>query len=109
MSEMLRHPMTPTEYDAAKRRLLELHPYLSVGSGKRTQAHNDSLPGSNPNSKHVVGMGDDLSSHERFLSEFERGALVKDAKTLGMWAIYHDVGTGSHLHIQGLPPGEIAG
>ena len=28
------------------------------------------------------------------------------ARRLGLWFLIHDVGSGDHLHVQGLPPGE---
>ena len=32
---------------------------------------------------------------------------VARSEGVGLWAIYHDTGSGPHLHIQGLPPGPI--
>ncbi len=37
--------------------------------------------------------------------EMKNGAAV--AEILGLWHQIHDVGSGNHLHVQGLPPGEI--
>lgn len=102
-----RFAMSPMQFDNAVRRLLHLHPYLSVTSGRRSIKHNAALPGSNPESKHVYGMAVDLSDRGADLSTGLIESVFTDAKALGLWILWHDSGTGKHFHVQGLPVGPI--
>ena len=92
--------MTPSEFDAACRRLVRLEPYLTETSGHRTVARNTAANGSDV-SKHLLGMARDFACDEG------RGLLAAEttAEELGLWAVVHDAGSGSHLHVQGLAPG----
>ena len=96
----MRQPLTPSEFDAACRRLVRLLPYLSETSGHRTVARNDAANGSDV-SKHLLGMARDFAVDEG------RGLYAAEttAEELGLWAVVHDAGSGSHLHVQGLAPG----
>lgn len=100
---MTRHPMTPSEFDAAVRELRKRCPYLSETSGARTEARNASA-GGKVASKHVLGMARDLVPDGM---DFRDCAQV--AHALGFWVEVHDVGSGRHLHVQGLPPGDVPG
>jgi hypothetical protein len=92
--------MTPSEFDAACRQLLRLEPYLSETSGHRTVARNAAANGSAV-SKHLLGMARDFSVDEG------HGLLAAEttAEELGLWAVVHDAGSGIHLHVQGIAPG----
>lgn len=96
-----RKPMSPAEFDAKCRELWRLCPYLSETSGRRTPARN-AAAGGKPGSKHVIGMAQDFSAPTR--QQLDQ-AMVK-ARELGFWVETHDVGSGIHLHVQGLPPGD---
>lgn len=106
MSQTERHPMTPEEFDAKCRELRRLCPWLSETSGARPPARNAAV-GGKPGSKHVLGMAQDFGADG---DERTRGAklleAMKVARGLGFWVEVHDVGSGRHLHVQGLPPGD---
>jgi hypothetical protein len=97
----VRLPMTPAEFDAACREVEEAFPALSATSGIRSRTRNAQV-GGNPKSKHVLGIArdyvastiDELYDAEEF------------AESIGLWAHVHDVGSGDHLHLQGLAPGD---
>lgn len=92
--------MTPSEFDAACRELVRLEPYLSETSGRRSVARNAAANGSEV-SKHLLGMARDFSADEGHGLQ----AAETTAEELGLWAVVHDAGSGSHLHVQGLAPG----
>jgi len=94
--------MTPSEFDAACRELVRLEPYLSETSGHRTVARNAQAGGSEV-SKHLLGMARDFAADEGHGLQ----AAETTAEELGMWAGGHDVGSGNHLHCQGLPVGLV--
>lgn len=97
-----RQPMTPEEFDRACRELTTLQPNLSETSGKRSTVRNAQV-GGNPYSKHLHGMARDyVAGHTE---ELNQAAIV--AQVLGLWYLVHDTGSGDHLHVQGLPPGEV--
>ena len=98
----MRHPMTPAEFDEACRALLRRVPSLSCTSGGRSASRNAAVGGL-PNSKHVIDMARDYAGSSE---ELKNGAAV--AHILGLWTDVHNVGSGVHLHVQGLPPGDIA-
>lgn len=98
---MSRNPMTPSEFDEACRQLWQAHPELSETSGRRS-ADKNSAVGGNPLSKHVIGMARDFVADPSTM----RDANVT-ARALGFWTQLHDVGSGNHLHVQGLPPGDV--
>lgn len=93
--------MTPAEFDEACRQLWQAHPDLSETSGRRSTDRNERVAG-NPLSKHVLGMARDFAGP----SETLRDAAVT-ARALGFWTDTHDVGSGMHLHVQGLAPGDV--
>jgi len=92
--------MTPSEFDAACRELVRLEPYLSETSGRRSVARNAAANGSEV-SKHLLGMARDFAADEGHGLQ----AAETTAEELGLWAVVHDAGSGSHLHVQGLAPG----
>ena len=101
MSDDPRLPLSPCEFDSMCRRLERIFPDLSQTSGKRSVARNQKV-GGNPLSKHLLGMARDYGT------DSEPDKAMQDhystiAISLGLWPLYHD----NHLHIQGLPPGEI--
>lgn len=106
MTTETRRPMTPAEFDAACRELRRRCPWLSETSGGRTEARNAAV-GGKPGSKHVVGghnsVGRDFSAST--VKQLHDAAKV--AVELGLWALVHDVGSGKHLHTQGLAPGRV--
>lgn len=97
---MTRQPLTPSEFDAACRELVRLEPYLSETSGRRSVARNAAANGSEV-SKHLLGMARDFAADEGHGLQ----AAETTAEELGLWAVVHDAGSGSHLHVQGLAPG----
>lgn len=100
----MKNPMTPAEYDAAKRELERRCPYLSATSGRRDPVRNAAVGGS-VDSKHALlpCMAQDyVAADQTLLSEARDVALE-----LGMWVLLHDVGSGDHLHTQGLPTGVV--
>lgn len=99
---MIRHPMTPAEFDAALRALVSECPWLSETSGRRTRERNAAV-GGKPGSKHVLGMAQDFVADD--VEALRQAAPV--AVRLGLWILLHDVGSGTHLHVQGLPPGDV--
>ncbi len=95
--------MTPVEFDAACRELERRSPWLWQTSGYRGKVHNADV-GGDPESKHVLGMARDYGAVD--LKALNQGAAV--ALELGLWLKVHDVGSGDHLHVQGLATGEVA-
>ena len=97
-----RQPMSPAEFDAACRELVRRCPWLSETSGRRSEDRNRRV-GGHKASKHLIGMARD------FHSETPQGMTqaLPVAHELGLWAKLHDVNSGDHLHVQGLPRGPI--
>ncbi len=92
--------MTPCEFDAACRELERRAPWLWATSGYRGAEHNADV-GGNVMSKHVLGMARDYGAKDQ--AGLEQGAEA--ARGLGFWIEVHDVGSGEHVHVQGLEPG----
>ena len=106
-----RVPLSPAEFAAACRMLERRRRDLSLRSGVRTEEHDRSVSGAGALSKHrrPYAMAHDYTSvHAYEVGSMAADALVRAAQELGLWAIYHDAGTGAHLHVQGLPPGPAA-
>lgn len=106
-----RLPMAPEDFDAACRELRRRCPWLSETSGARTRARN-AAKGGKPDSKHVFG-GHNAVSRD-FVADGNEATRAKRhaeaarvAVELGMWVMVHDVGSGDHLHTQGLPVGPV--
>lgn len=97
-----KQPLSPAEFDAACRRLIDLCPFLSEGSGHRTAERNQAVNG-NPRSKHLIGMARDFHA----LTAGDRSQAGATAGLLGLWWEIHDKGSGEHLHVQGLAPGDV--
>ena len=103
-----RKPMSRAEFDAACARLEQLRPDLSESSGARSVPRNESV-GGDQQSKHVATTDRPAMARD-YETDFDMAPdnitmLEQQAKTLGLWAVYHDAGSGDHLHVQGLPPG----
>jgi len=92
-----RQPMTPAEFDAACRALLDRIPWLSETSGYRTPARNERVGGSDA-SKHLLGMARDFAGSQEGIRQ-----AAPVAVTLALWVEIES----DHLHVQGLPPGEV--
>ena len=97
----MRKPLSPQDYDVRRRGWERAHPGWSHTSGKRSEKHNEEVGGS-PESKHLISMADDYAM-DVAPSPDERSMALAYAIDLGLWALYHK----GHLHMQGLPPGEI--
>jgi len=92
--------MTPAEFDANCRIFERRCPWLWQTSGYRSPEHNADVGGS-ALSKHPMGMARDYGAANQ--DGLDRAAKV--ALELGFWVVVHDVGSGDHLHLQGLPKG----
>lgn len=101
---MIRSTLTPAEFDARCRELEARHPGLSQTSGRRSTSRNRAA-GGKPESKHVLGMARDYV-HDDNSTEMLH-AVATSALGLGLWVEVHDVGSGDHVHVQGLPPGPV--
>lgn len=103
-----RRPLNRGEFDSRCARLEELLPEWSQTSGARSTTRNKAVGGS-PISKHLHenhGMAKDYAPDDpATVTENVKVLILRYVATLGMWGKYHDAGTGSHLHCQGLPPG----
>ena len=66
----------------------------SGGSGVRCQAYNDSLPGSVPNSRHVLGKAADVITRGRSDTEVE--TLLEQMKRSGMIRYWYRINPGAH-------------
>ena len=97
-----RQPMTPSEFDDTCRTLERRCPWLWTTSGYRSAERNERV-GGHPDSKHVVGMARDYVAAS--VEKMHDAASV--ARSLGLWVVVHDAGSGDHIHTQGLPPGPI--
>ena len=93
--------MTPAEFDEASRTLMRRVPKLSCTSGGWSEERNRVIGGS-PLSKHIIDMARDYVGTTAAL---ENGAAI--CEILGLTYTVHDVGSGNHLHTQGLPVGPI--
>ena len=66
----------------------------SGGSGVRCQTYNDSLPGSVPNSRHVLGKAVDFIAHGKGDTEIE--AYLAKIKAAGVIRYWYRISPGSH-------------
>jgi len=97
---MKRDPMTPSEFDAKCRQLERTCPWVWQTSGYRSADHNADV-GGQVLSKHVIGMARDYVAKD----QAGLNQAAEEARKLGFWIVVHDVGSGNHIHIQGLEPG----
>jgi hypothetical protein len=99
---MSRTLKSPEGFDRDLRELCRRAPWLSITSTRRTPERNVRVGGS-PVSKHLISMAADL------VSETDTGLEQAEATAveLGFWALIHGEGDARHLHVQGLPPGEV--
>lgn len=96
-----RQPMTPDEFDENVRELTRCCPWVSQTSGFRSEIRNQRVGGSS-RSKHLVGMAADFAADDEDGLE----QAQDKARQLGFWTQIH--GSPPHLHIQGLPAGEVS-
>lgn len=97
-----RTPFTPTEFDRVCRLLVFSCPWLSETSGHRSKEHNEEVGGS-ATSKHLIGMARDYTS--KTVEGLKQAKAMAD--NLKLWSVIHNVGSGEHLHVQGLKPGNV--
>jgi hypothetical protein len=99
-----RRPMSPTEFDSACRELVRRNPNCWESSGYRGPVHNIAV-GGHPDSKHAMlpCMARDFGSG----TDHGLQTIASDARELGLWFVVHNVGSGDHVHVQGLPTGPI--
>lgn len=76
---------------------------IIVSGGTRSREHNAEVNG-HPNSAHLYGQALDLDL-SNFTDE-ERAAIEERAQNLGFKTLYHDAGSGDHLHLE-LPDGAV--
>jgi hypothetical protein len=96
-----RRRLSLSEFDDRCRRLEELYPGISETSGRRSDLRNANVGAKGKS--HVYGLGRDYVFDETMdLSDI--GTLYTICKALGLWAQWHDAGSGPHLHVQGCPP-----
>ncbi len=97
---MSRQPLTPSEFDAVCRELERRCPWIWQTSGYRSMKHNEDVRG-HPDSKHRLGMARDYGAEDQ--SALDQAG--QHARELGLWVKIHNVGSGEHVHVQGLEPG----
>lgn len=96
-----RTPMSPTEFDAAKRRFEQRFAgRIHQTSGTRSINGNADTRG-HAMSKHLYGMAVDFDLSAPSMDE--RNLMVRFAKRLGFWTKNYPWG----IHLQGLPTGPI--
>lgn len=95
-----RTAMTPEEFDRKCRLLWGECRFLSETSGRRSYKRNERVKGKKK-SKHPYGMAKDFAAPS--VKQLHKAMGV--ARQLGFWVQTHDVGSGQHLHVQGLAPG----
>ena len=100
-----RQALTPEEFDRACRDFEKLWPSCNQTSGRRSVKRNAAV-GGHVESKHILGMAKDYV-FDGPIHQLDIDRMLEEAKGLGLWPVYHDTGSGSHLHVQGLPPGSV--
>ncbi len=96
----MRQPFSPAEFDAVCRELERRCPWVWQTSGYRGPDHNADV-GGHVMSKHLLGMAKDYGAKDQ--RGLDQAAEV--SRKLFLWVTVHDVGSGNHLHVQGLEPG----
>jgi len=102
----MKHPMTPSEFDAKKREFeADFKAGLEFTSGLRSPEHNAEVGGS-PRSKHLLGMAADYKLRGASIQDKDEDLreLMAAAEELGFWWKVYDW---PGIHLQGLPPGEV--
>jgi len=103
-------PLSPSEFRDRIRRFQEIYPDYHISSTWRSEVANMRAQG-NPSSDHLESplepIACDLVWTGLDSREPPSEECVHTAHTLGLYAIYHDKGTGFHLHTQANPPGDI--
>ena len=95
----IRRAMTPVEFDANCRLLWGKFQFLSETSGRRSRERNIQV-GGKKKSKHAYGMAKDFSAP----TNDQLMVAMAYARQLGFRVETHNVGSGQHLHVQGLAP-----
>ncbi len=106
-----RRCLTPHEFIDRTSRLRDIHTGISETSGSRSTVRNRRV-GGKTGSKHKIRkhIAQDFSCENpngSKMTKAQRNKLGADAVTLGLWFTFHDVGSGFHLHTQGLPVGPV--
>jgi len=108
MTDFKLEPLTPQEFADRITRFREIYPEAWVTSTWRSPERNAQVNG-HPKSKHIYGplspIACDLAWND--VASVDVDEVVTVAHTLGLYCIYHDKGSGAHLHTQALPPGPI--
>lgn len=94
----IRPDMTRIGFDAACHRLEQLYPGMSQTSGRRSLERNEAVGGKRT-SYHVLGLAKDYVFDTEPQPE-DIALLYVICKALGLKTIYHDTGSGDHLHVQ---------
>lgn len=106
-----RRCLTPHEFLDRVTRLRDLNPGMSETSGSRSKVRNRRV-GGKEGSKHAIRMriAQDLSLRTplgKVMTRPQEKLVTAQATTLGLWYMIHNVGSGRHLHLQGLPVGPV--
>lgn len=99
--------MSPAEFRARVARFMQVHEGGEITSSHRGHLSNQTAGGKS-DSRHLISPLEPIACDISWGCEVPSGAsnqMVIDAKVLGLYAIYHDTGSGEHLHLQGVRPG----
>jgi hypothetical protein len=102
MPDNNRRPLGVLEFVERVMTFVATHPRFSATSWGRTDTRNASVGGAET-SVHKLWLAIDLVP-DGILYPEEPKEWLRDAKRLGLWAVWHDKGSGFHLHLQGVPP-----
>ena len=94
-----RVPLSPREFKS-RTRALQRKWGLRKTSGFRSIARNRKVKGAS-NSAHMLDLAADFVEPSCLFSE---DAINIDCLRLGLWFVWHDTGSGFHLHCQGIAP-----
>jgi hypothetical protein len=99
-----RRPLSPAEFDTAVREITRRNPNCWISSTYRGPVHNIAV-GGHADSKHAMlpTMACDFGSG----TDHGLQLIAADARELALWFVIHNAGSGSHVHVQGLPPGPV--
>ena len=102
-----RKPLSPEEFKIRVKRLLEIYPYGRISSAWRSEGYNQQV-GGHPESKHLFSPLQPIALDLVWPGlEYQVANISRAAGVLGLWFVYHDKGSGPHLHTQALAPGPI--
>lgn len=113
--ELGRVPLTPEEFSHSCNSLALILQAAGINTAITSMMRNEEvnqLSGATPQSKHrcrpMIATDYSMSVNGHVMeSEINIKMALGYAHDLGLWATYHDTGSGPHLHTQGLPVGQI--